>query len=63
MITIREENRTKRKTELCKVESFDRKGLVKVNSQNLVMSCKIGSVENEFNLTAKLRLDEKEVFR
>ena len=38
--------------EPCKAESFERKGLLKVNSQNLGMRSTIGNVRNEFNLTA-----------
>ena len=38
------------KTEPCKVEVFDRKGLQKAKSQNLGMRCKIRNVENELNL-------------
>ena len=52
IINLREGNKTALKTELCKVEVFDRKVLLKVNNQNLRMKCKIGNVGNELNLTA-----------
>ena len=32
--------------------TLDRKGLMKVNSQNLGMRCKIGNMGNEYNFTA-----------
>ena len=46
---------------LSKVESSDRKGLLKVNSQNGGMRCKIENLGNEFYLTA-LKFYSTEIF-
>ena len=55
------------KTDQCIAESFDRKGLLKVNSQNLGMRFKIGNEMSSYNFSKKylpkMKLSDKNLCR